>query len=170
MKNENAYYPLEVHNTWTHDYNGETMVTTIESCDSNGLFITTNSLNPMKGSMKKIEDDYFSDSHEKGNMQLVLKDNLILGDKWEVKFKANSIDCLYIFTVKEILPAKTVKGKEYKNVAMVESDSYMVVNGNVISINSFTQTYYAQGVGAILTTTSGVIGESIIPLLSYDLK
>ena len=170
LDNENAYYPLAVGNTWTHDFTGQSMITTIISLENDGTFLTSNSLNPINGTMKKVNGEYFSDSHEKGNMQMVLKDNLVLGDTWEVKFKANGIDCVYKFTVKEILPSKTVEDKEYKNVAMVESDSNYLINGNLMSINAFTQTYYAKGVGTILTTTSGVLGVTATPLLSYNLK
>ncbi len=170
LDNENAYYPLALGNTWTHNFGGQHMITNIDSCDNGGVFSVTNSLNPLKGSMKKVNGEYFSDSHESGNMQLVLKDNLVVGDKWEVKFKANGIDCIYIFTVKEVMPSKTVEGKEYKNVAMVESDSNYLINGNLMSINAFTQTYYAKGVGTVLTTTSGVLGATATPLLSYNLK
>jgi hypothetical protein len=170
LNNENAYYPLAIGNTWTHNFGGQQMITSIDSYDNEGVFSVTNSLNPLKGSMKKVNGEYFSDSHENGNMQLVLKDNLVLGDTWEVKFKANGIDCVYKFTVKEVVPSKTVEGKEYKDIAMIESDSNMLINGNLMSINAFTQTYYAKGVGTILTTTSGVLGVTATPLLSYDLK
>lgn len=169
MENNQAYYPLKINNSWTYNFNGENMINTITSCDEEGIFSITNSLNPVVANMKKVDGEYFSDSHEKGNMQLILKDNLVLGDKWEVKFKANGIDCIYIFTVKEILPCKLVEGKEYKDVAMVESDSNMLIGGNLTSINAFTQTYYAKGIGTILTTTSGVIGVTSTPLLSYQL-
>ncbi|MBA3679634.1 MAG: SMI1/KNR4 family protein [Bacteroidetes bacterium] len=169
FSNENAYHPLAIGNTWTYDFAGQQMINTIESCD-NGVFIVSNSLNPVKGNMKKVNGEYFSDSYEKGNMQVVLKDNLVLGDQWDVIFKANGIDCVYKFTVKEIAPSKVIAGKEYKDVAMVESDSNMLINGNLVSINAFVQTYYAKGVGAVLTLTSGVIGVSETPLLSYDIK
>lgn len=171
LDNENAYYPLAVGNTWTYKhYSGEKMVTTIISVDNDGIFLMSNSLNPINTGTKKINGEYFSDGLEKGNMQLILKDNLVLGDTWEVKFKANGIDCVYKYTVKEILPSKTVEGKEYKNVAMVELDSCYLINGNLMSMNAFTQTYYAKGVGTILTTTSGVIAVAPMPLLSYNLK
>lgn len=170
LDNENAYYPLAVGNTWTYKhYSGEKMVTTINSMDNDGVFLMSNSLNPINTGTKKINGEYFSDGLEKGNMQLILKDNLLLGDTWEAKFKANGIDCVYKYTVKEILPSKTVEGKEYKNVAMVELDSCYLINGNLMSMNAFTQTYYAKGVGGILTTTSGVIAVDPMPLLSHNL-
>jgi hypothetical protein len=170
LNNENAYYPLAVGNTWTYKhYSGEKMVTTINSMDNDGTFLMSNSLNPINTGTKKINGEYFSDGLEKGNMQLILKDNLVLGDTWEAKFKANGIDCVYKYTVKEILPSKTVEGKEYKNVAMVELDSCYLINGNLMSMNAFTQTYYAKGVGGILTTTSGVIAVDPMPLMSHNL-
>ncbi len=171
LDNENAYYPLAVGNTWTYKhYSGEEMVTTVDSMDNDGVFLMSNSLNPINTGTKKVNGDYFSDGLEKGNMQLILKDNLVLGDTWDVKFKANGIDCVYKYTVKEILQSKTVEDKEYKNVAMVELDSCYLINGNLMSMNAFTQTYYAKGVGGILTTTSGVIAVAPMPLLSHNLK
>jgi hypothetical protein len=171
LNNENAYYPLAVGNTWTYKfYNGENMITTIDSMDKEGQFLTSSSLTPLIGTIKKINGEYFCDSYEKGKMQLFLKDNLALGDTWDVNYKANGLDGIYKYTAKEILPSKTVEGKEYKNVMMVELDSYYLINGNLISMNAFTQNYYAKGIGPILTTTSGVIGITSMPLISYTLQ
>ncbi len=169
LDNENAYYPLAVGNAWTYDYAGQHMVSAIESL-SGEEFITSNSLNPVAGKLKKVNGEYFNDGFEKGNMQLILKDNLVVGDSWEVTFKANGLDCIYNYTVKEVVPAKTVEGKEYKDVAMLELESFYVINGTRMAMNAFTQNYYAKGVGVILTTTSGVIGNNSYPLLSYELK
>lgn len=169
VDNENAYYPLAEGNTWIYDFGGQQMVNKIESSEA-GVFTTSNSLNPGAGKLKKVNGDYFSDGLEKDNMQLMLKDSLVQGDSWEVKFKANGLDCIYTYTVKEVLPAKTVGGKDYKDVAMVELASFYVMNGNRMAMNAFTQNYYAKGVGIILTTTSGVIGNNSYPLLSYELK
>lgn len=167
--NEQAYYPLAVGNTWTYDYNGQQMVTGIESC-KNGEYTTSNSLNPASGKMKKKNGEYFNDGLEKGNMQLMLKDQMTPGDRWEAKFKANGLDCVYVYTVKEVLKSKTVHGKEYHDVVMVEIDSCYIINGARMSMNAFTQNYYARGIGVILTTTSGVMGNNSYPLLSHDLK
>lgn len=169
LDNENSYYPLAVGNAWTYDYGGQPMVSTILSCDG-GEYITSNSLNPVDGRMKKTGGNYYSDGFEKGNMQLMLKDTLSLGDSWESAFKANGLDCIYVYTVKEVLDMKTVNGKDYKDVVMVELDSYFEMNGTRMSMNAFTQNYYARGIGVILTTTSGVIGNNSYPLLSYELK
>jgi len=167
--NKETYYPLAVGNTWTYDYGGQQMVNTIVGYD-NGEYTTSNSLNPVGGKLKKINGDYFNDGLEKGNMQLMLKDTLVVGDSWEVTFKANGLDCIYTYTVKEALPAKTVGEKEYRDVVMVELESFYVINGARMAMNAFTQNYYAKGVGVILTTTSGVIGNNSYPLLSCDLK
>jgi hypothetical protein len=169
LNNENAYYPLAVGNVWTYDYAGQHMVNTIESL-SGEEFITINSLNPVAGKLKKVNGDYFSDGFEKDNMQLILKDTLMQGDNWEVTFKANGLDCIYTYTVRETLPSKTVGGKEYLDVVMIELESFYVMNGTRMAMNAFTQNYYAKGVGVILTTTSGVIGNNSYPLLSYELK
>ncbi len=170
LDNENAYYPLAVGNTWTYKfYTGENMITAIDSIDKEGQFLTSSSLTPLIGTIKKINGDYFIDSYEKGKMQLFLKDNLVLGDTWDVNYKANGLDGIYRYTVKEALPSKIVEGKEYKNVMMVELDSYYIIKDNLVSMNAFTQNYYAKGIGPILTTTSGAIGVTATPLLSCNL-
>lgn len=70
----------------------------------------------------------------------------------KVTFNADDFDNLLAFQVKEILPSKTVEGKEYNDVMVVEAERKMVVNGNLRSINYFTHYYYAPGTGLILTT------------------
>jgi hypothetical protein len=169
MNNETAYYPLAIGNTWIHNFGGDKMITIIESCNDAGEFTVSNSLNPVKGIMKKINGEYFTDGMT--GRQSVLKDDLKLGETWKNKFKAPSgLDTVYVYTVKEILPSKTVGGKEYNDVVMIELDSKYVINDVETSMNAFTQNYYARGVGMILTTTSGVIGNTETPLLSYELK
>jgi hypothetical protein len=171
MNNENAYYPLAVGNSWTYDYLGQDMITTIESVNEAGEYVTNNSLNPQKSLMKKINGEYFAEAVDKSAFNLTLKDNMQVGDKWQYKFKAPSgLDTIYICTVKDVMSSKIVEGKEYKDVVMVELDSLYEMAGVVTSMNAFTQTYYAKGVGPVLITTSGVIGDSSIPLKSYELK
>lgn len=171
MNDEKSYYPLTPGNTWTFDFGGKDMITKIESMNDAGEYVTSNSLNPQKGVIKKVDGEYFDEAMDKSGFNLILKDNLSIGDKWQCKFKAPSgLDTIYIYTVKEIFLNKIVEGKEYKDVAMVELDSLYEINGVATSMNAFTQTYYAKGVGPILITTSGIIGNSSSPLKSCELK
>lgn len=171
LDNENAYHPLAIGNTWTHEFYGQDMITAIESVNEAGEFVVSNSLNTEKGLMKKVGNQYFALALDKSGFNLMLKDDMALADTWQYKFKAPSgLDTIYIHTVKEILSSKTVGEVEYKDVVMVELDSLYEINGVAISLNSFTQTYYAKGVGVILTTSSGVVGNSSSPLKSYELK
>lgn len=102
---------------------------------------------------------------------MLLKDDIKLGDTWRVKFKAPSgLDTVYVYTVKEILPSKIIGEKEYKDIAAVELDSNYVINNVETSMNAFTLTYYAKGVGPVLTTTTGVIGNNSYSLISYQLN
>lgn len=169
LDNEYAYYPLAEGNTWTYDFAGQQMVSSIGDF-SGGEFAISNSMNPAAGRIKKVNGEYFSDGFEKDNMQLIMKDTLAEGDHWEVTFTANGLECICTYTVKEVLAAKTVGGKEYRDVVMLELESFYVINGTRMAMNAFTQNYYAKGVGVILTTTSGVIGNNSYPLLSYELK
>ncbi|MBL7922040.1 MAG: hypothetical protein JNJ40_17125 [Bacteroidia bacterium] len=123
--------------------------------------------------MKKNNGEYFSDSLQAGQMFVLLKDDMKLGDTWRVKFKAPiGLDIVYVYTAKEILSGKIIGETEYKDIASVELDSKYVINDVETSINAFTLTFYAKGIGPILTTTTttGVIGNNSYPLLSYQLS
>lgn len=171
MNHENDFYPLAVGNSWTHDFLGQDMITTIESVNEAGEYIVSNSLNPQKALLKKVNGEYFGEALDKSGFNLTLKDNMVIGDTWQHKFKAPSgLDTIYICTVKEVLLSKIVEGKEYKDVVMIELDSLYEIGGVVTSMNAFTQNYYAKGIGPILTTTSGVIGNNSSPLKSCELK
>ncbi|MDQ3018171.1 MAG: hypothetical protein M3R25_15775 [Bacteroidota bacterium] len=102
-----------------------------------------------------------------GNYQLWLKDNLQVGEIWDATFTANGLNSIMAFTVKETGITKDVGGKTYTDVMMLEAESKINMNGNLISTNFFTQYYYAKGVGLILTTSS--MGDEQV-LKSYSLS
>ncbi|MBL7726818.1 MAG: hypothetical protein JNM68_03985, partial [Dinghuibacter sp.] len=91
---------------------------------------------------------------EAGNFQPWLKDELNKGDQWEVHFTANGLNSIIVMTVKETGLTKEVDGKTYNDVAFVEAESKINMNGNIMALNFFTQYYYAPGVGLVLTTSS----------------
>jgi hypothetical protein len=57
-------------------------------------------------------------------------------------------------TVKEAGISKEVEGKTYNDVMLIEAESKMHINGSLMSLNFFTQYYYAQDIGLVLTTSS----------------
>ena len=169
MNNDDVYYPIAIGNTWTYnDGMGGQFTNSIIKETAPGEFLVNNSLKPDEHLLMKKEGGvYYADVLYADNMQMTLKDDLQVGDTWELTFKANGFDNVLVYTVKELLPSKTVEGREFNDVAMIEAESKMIVNGNLMSINFFTQYDYAKGVGAILTTSSA---GSSMPLLSFDLK
>jgi hypothetical protein len=56
--------------------------------------------------------------------------------------------------VKEMGVSTVVDGTTYNDVIVLEAESKINMNGNVISTNFFTQYYYAKSVGLIMTTSS----------------
>jgi hypothetical protein len=104
--------------------------------------------------MRKEGDNYLTDAFETGNFQVLLKDNLKAGDTWEIHFTANGIQSILVMTVKEAGSSKEVEGTNYPNVVMIEGESKMNMNGNIMPLNFFTQYYYADNVGLVLTTSS----------------
>jgi hypothetical protein len=149
-----AYIPLATGNSWTYKMkdgqqytNAVTSAAGNEFCLSNSMFNSSNNL--------RIEgDDYVTDSFEKGNFQVLLKEHPAAGDSWEVCFNANGFDNLLVMTVKQTGISTEVEGKTYNDVLMIEAESKMHLNGSLMSLNFFTQYYYAQGVGLVLTTSS----------------
>ncbi len=149
-----ANYPLAQGNTWTYKQkDGLTYSNSVTAVNGNEFTMLNSAAN--KSSLTRKEDDnYMTDAFEANNFQPLLKENLKAGDSWEIHFTANGIQSIMVMTVKEAGITKEVEGKSYNNVVMIESESKMNMNGNIISLNFMTQYYYADNIGLILTTSS----------------
>lgn len=170
MKN---YYPLAAGNSWTYmKKDGSTYTNTITAVNGNEFTMTNSDPNGVNASNNRIENNFLlSDVYEEGRFQPNLNLDGAPGDTWEVTFKANNFDNVLAYSVKEILPSKTVQGKDYPDVLVVRAESKMVMGGNLVGLNFFTTYYYAAGVGLVLTTLG--MGDSISDeqaLVSYELK
>ena len=161
------YYPLAAGNKWEYKLNdGSTYTNTVLSIDGN-LVTMQNSTVPSPSLVKIEAGVMYNELMGKDNFQLWLKDKLQNGEAWEAAFTANGLDSIMAFTVKETGITKEVGGKTYNDVVMLESESKIKMNGNLISTNFLTQYYYAKGVGLILTTSS--MGDEHI-LINYTLN
>lgn len=153
-----VYYPLAVGNVWHYAMkDGNTYSNSITSTDGS----VYNALNSTVTNEVKVQKDganYLTNSHDAAKMQVFLKDDPKVGDTWEIKFQANGLDSVLIMTVKEVGGTKEVEGRSFGDVAVIEAESKMIMNGNLMSLNYFTQYHYAKGVGLILTTSS--MGDS----------
>lgn len=151
------YYPLEVGCGWVYiNKDGSTytnMITAVNPSNPNE-FTMVNSILQKNTLFRKEGNNYITDAFEPGTNNIMLKDNATVGDTWEIKFKANSIDSILVMTVKNIGLVKEVKGKTFENVMMIEAESKMLLNGTLMPLNFFTQYYYCRGIGLILTTSS----------------
>ena len=162
-----ANYPLATGNTWTYKQkDGSTWSNSVIEAKGDE-FIMNNSVQNKNSVMKKQGNDYLTDAFEANNFQPLLKDNLKAGDSWQINFSANGIQSILDMKVKEAGISKEVEGKTYNNVVMIEGESKMNMNGNIMPLNFFTQYYYADGIGLILTTSS--YGD-YHGLVSYELK
>ncbi|MEI9945608.1 MAG: hypothetical protein WDN26_15495 [Chitinophagaceae bacterium] len=148
------YYPLAANNEWHYKQkDGSTYVNKVTAANGNEFSMHNSAANT--GSMVITDGNNFTtDALEAGNFQKWMANNLQPGDTWEIKFKANGLDCLLIMTVKEMGGDKEVEGKTYNNVLLIEAENKIIMNGNLMALNFFTQYYYADGVGLILTTSS----------------
>lgn len=151
------YYPLEVGCGWVYlCKDGSTytnMITGVNPGNPNEFTMVNSRMNKNQ-IFRKEGSNYVTDAFEDGTINTLLKDNSAVGDSWEIKFKANGLDSIIIMTVKELGLVKEVKGKTFENVMMIEAESKMIMNGNLIPLNFFTQYYYCKGIGLILTTSS----------------
>ncbi|KOY86622.1 hypothetical protein AD998_11135 [bacterium 336/3] len=160
-----VYYPLQAGFEWTYQLkDGSTYTNKVTSVNPSNPheFTMINSMMNKNQIMRKDGNNYLTDSFEEGTMQILLKDDLTVGNSWEVKFKANGFDNILVFNVKEVGSTKEVNGKTYNAIAMIEAESKMLMNGNLMSLNFFTQYYYAKGVGLVLTTSSLGDSQSLI--------
>ncbi len=161
-----TYYPLKTGNSWTYRTNdGSTFTNRVEAAD-NGVFSMSNSTVSHQTRVKKEGNTFFTDSYEAGNMQPFLKDDAAAGDTWEIKYKANTIDCVLHVTVKSTGGTKDVEGKSYTDVMEMEGVMSFIVNGNVINAGTKYQWYYARGTGLILTTST--LGDNM-PLINCSI-
>ncbi|HWR32723.1 MAG TPA: hypothetical protein VN451_04330 [Chitinophagaceae bacterium] len=161
------YYPLALNNEWRYKQkDGSTYLNKVTTV--NGDVFTMHNSTANSSSVVKINGSQVNtDALEAGNFQLWLNNDGQKGESWEITFKANGLECMLIMTVKETGISKEVEGKTYHNVISIEAENKILVNGNLMPLNFFTQYYYADGIGLIQTTSSA--GE-IHSLITYSLQ
>jgi len=148
------YYPLAAGNTWEYKQkDGSTYTNVVNGIDGN-IVTMKNSTVPDPTKVKVENGSMYNELMAPGNYQLWLKDDLKKGETWDATFTANGLNSIMAFTVKETGISKEVDGKTYNDVVMLEAESKINMNGNVISTNFFTQYYYAKSIGLIMTTSS----------------
>lgn len=161
------FYPLALNNEWLYKQkDGSTYTNKVTAVNGNEFSMYNSAAN--SSSVVKIEGDKITtDALEAGNFQQWLANVLEKGDGWEIKFKANGLDCILIMTVKDSGISKEVAGRTYSNVLFIEAENKIIVNGSLMPLNFFTQYYYADGVGLILTTSSA---GDLHSLIEYKLQ
>lgn len=164
MKN---YYPLAAGNEWQYQQKDGSIYTNKVTAVNGHEFTMHNSAANTTSIVRMDGNLMTTDALEKGNFQKWLTNDMKVGDHWVVTFKANGLDCLLLMTVKEKDISKEVSGKVYTDVACIEAESQLIMNGSPMQLNFFTQYYYADGVGLILTTSS--VGD-IHALTTYKLN
>jgi hypothetical protein len=154
---EQTYYPLAPGNTWTYRQNdGSSFTNAITAADPGvpGKYTMVNSVLNKDQFIRKEGTAYLTDSFEPGNYQVLLRDDLEPGDAWDITFKANGLDSILAMKVKEKGITKEIEGKTFSDILVIEGESKVVVSGNLMTINFFTQYFFAAGIGLVLTTTS----------------
>lgn len=163
---DQTLYPLAVGNSWTYRMSdGRTYTNTI-SAEEDGVFTASDSLTQQVAKIKRDGNDYLANRVEYGRWVVLLKEQVQPGDTWEYAYSANGVDTTLVHVVKNVGQAYEVEGRRFEDVALIEAESKMSMNGNPLPMNFFTQYYYARGVGLILTTTSS--GDSM-PLVAHQL-
>ncbi|MFZ1676595.1 MAG: hypothetical protein WAT91_04945 [Saprospiraceae bacterium] len=148
------YYPLAPGNKWEYKQKDGSLYTN-SVVSVNGPIVTMKNSTVPDNTLVKVENGImYNELLAKDNYQLWLKDDLKKGETWDATFTANGLNSIMAFTVKETGITKEVNGKTYPDVVMLESESKINMNGNLISTQFFTQYYYAKGIGLIMTTSS----------------
>jgi hypothetical protein len=151
MKN---YYPLALGHEWHYRQKDGSTYTNKVTAATGHEFTMHNSAANTSSIVRTDGNLMTTDALEAGNFQHWLTNDMQVGDHWVITFKANGLDCLLLMTVKETSMSKEVSGKVYTDVACVEAESQIIMNGSPMQLNFFTQYYYASDVGLILTTSS----------------
>ncbi|MBL7986708.1 MAG: hypothetical protein JNJ94_01430 [Chlorobi bacterium] len=155
-----TFYPLAVGNSWTYQMsNGDGFTNQVTAANGTNAFTMVNSILNIDQHIRKEGELYLADNFEAGNFQPLLRDDVKIGDTWEIRYKANGFENILVMVVKETGASKEVAGTLYDDVMMIEGESKMLMNGNLIALNFFTQYFYARGIGLILTTSS--VGDSM---------
>lgn len=161
------YYPLAPGNKWEYQQkDGSVYTNAVVSVDGN-IVVMKNSTAPDPSRVKVDNGAMYNELMGADNFQLWLKDDLKKGETWDATFTANGLNSIMAFIVKETGMTKEVGGKTFQDILMLESESKINMNGNLISTNFFTQYYYAKGVGLIMTTSS--MGDEHV-LTKYELQ
>lgn len=162
-----TFYPLSTGNVWTYrQKDGSTFTNTVVQGDGES-FTMQNTSQPQPQNVRKNGDTFLTDSYEAGNWQVLMKDSLQKGDAWDIAYQANGIETVLKMSVADTGLDKEVAGKTYPNVALLEGDMKMMMNGQPVPMTYRVQYYYARGVGLILTTDS--YGAEMA-LVSHELK
>jgi hypothetical protein len=165
---ENMYFPLQPGNSWTYRMaNGATFTNTVDRHESDGSYRLHSTALSSEVTMYYDGDNYRTDSFQPGNIQIILRDQAAVGDSWEVDFVSNGLRNLFCMEVKELRETMDVEGHTYTDVMLLEGESKLVIETEVMRVDFFTQYYYAKDVGLILTTSSR---GDYLPLISYDLS
>jgi hypothetical protein len=160
-----VYYPLAPGNSWTYrQSDGSTFTNTVTSADPAvpGKFTMVNSVLAKDQFIRREGPAYLTDSFEPGNYQVLLRDDLEAGDSWDIRFKANGLDSVLSMKVKEKGVSREIEGKTFHDILVLEGESKVLVAGNLMSINFFTQYYYAPGIGLVMTTTNSKDPMSLV--------
>lgn len=148
------YYPLAAGNEWNYKQKDGSVYTNKVTAANGNDFTMHNSAANTASTVRTTGNLFETDALEAGNFVQWLKNDLKKDDNWEIKFKANGLDCILIMTVKETGMSKVVEGTTYNNVMFIEAENRILMNGTIMPLNFFTQYYYADGIGLVLTTSS----------------
>lgn len=167
--NEFELYPLKAGNVWTYQLaDGSTYTNQVTAMDpATGRATMVNSTAPRPVTVFVDGEGLHSDAFEEGKFVLMLKANPQPGEAWQIKFNANGFENVLEAKVTQTGANLEVGGTNYANVVIVECESKMLVNGNWMALNFFTQYHYSPGIGLILTTSSHGDRQ---PLVSFSLQ
>jgi hypothetical protein len=156
------YYPLAEKNEWQYKMkDGSTYVNKVMGVSGSDYTMHNSSANT-SSTVRREGTQFLTDALEAGNFQVWLGNDLQAGQSWEVTFKANGLDCILVMTVKETGVSKEVEGKTYPGVMCIEGENKILMNGTIMPLNFFTQYYYADGIGLVLTTSSAGDSHALI--------
>jgi hypothetical protein len=154
LLSSDAYCPLSVGSRWTYaQASGGLYSNTITGVvpGTHGGYVMVNSVFQREQHLRKEGITYFADHFEAGNFQVLLREDLKVGDSWDIAYKANGFHNILTMSVREVNALRIVSGVTYRNILVLEGESKVNRDGGIVPLNVLTRYYYARSIGLVLS-------------------
>jgi hypothetical protein len=154
LLSSDAYCPLSVGNRWVYaQANGGTYANTITDLEpgAEGGFVMVNSLLKRPQHLRREGITYYADHFEAGNFQVLLREDLRIGDTWDISYHANGLHNILTMVVRDVNVVQQVNDVIYHNILILEGESKVSKDSGIVPLGILTRYYYARSIGLVFS-------------------